>query len=425
MERSARRSDDASSLRVAVQGILAENAGSGAGAFPILLSGLLERGHRIEFFGNPGYVRPRSLERFPGYRFRPLHVAAVERIWQLASGFSVTRAAAAQVAHVGYASAAMRLIGELHREDPYDFVLCTDQQALWPSSLPVVSWPQSPPQTEGAALREPVNAKAYVQSRGVGRYAAVQAYYAYRALLARGVLGFSDLYLCATRWARDEWVRFGLEPGKVRLVPYPVSIEGSSVRTPVGRRAGLTLLWLGRAVPRKRLDLFLGAYEQVRRRHPGVSARLVGNLRDDPFATRILSAYEGLPGLSVEEPVPRGRVPDLLAEVDVLVQPSQNENFGFSVAEALAAGRLVVAGPTNGTLEYAGQAGFGFSEYNPESVALAIERSLEAARSRGAELSRIAQQSALAFSTDSVVEHFCRIGSELVARTRRSADAKA
>lgn len=407
-------------MRVAVHGILSDNGGSGAGSFPLLLAGLLERGHDVEFFGNPGYVRPTSLERFPNYRFRPLRVEAAEAVWNTAAALPTDypRAFAAQVSHVAYQRAAAHAIERLHRENPYSIVLCTDFQALWPCRLPVISWPQSPPHTEAAALSD-ASVRAAVRERwGAGKYAAVRAYYAYRALLARGVLPFSNYYLCATRWAEREWVRFGLAPERIGLLPYPLDLSSFSDTTPVGTQETLTVLWLGRATPRKRLDLFLAAFQKVRARRPGVRARVVGNVAADPVARRLLAEYAGTPDLVVEDAVPRPQIPALLREVDVVVQPSQRENFGFSVAEALAAGRLVVAGPTNGTLEYAAAAGFGFAEYTPDSVARSLESALDAARTRGDELSAAARAAATSFSIPAVVEGFCRHAETVIARER-------
>jgi len=323
----------------------------------------------------------------------------------------------AQIAHVAYARAAAERIERANAATPYDVVLTTDLHALWPCRVPLLSWPQSPPQTELSALRDPVTERLVRASWGAPRYAAVRAFYAYKALLARATLPFTDAYLCSTRWARDEWVRFGADPANVRLLPYALDLAAFHA-APDRAPGAPTLLWLGRAAPRKRLDLFLEAFRLLRARHPALRARLVGNLRGDPFAASLLAAHAGTPGLSVEEPVPRDRVPALLAEVDVLVQPSQHENFGFSVAEALAAGRPVVAGPTNGTLEYAGPAGFEFAAYTPGAVADATARALAAVHERGPALSERAREAARQFDRATVARRFCTIARELAARPR-------
>ncbi len=404
-------------MRLAVHGILADGVASSAGSFPVLLRGLLERGHRVDFFGNPGYVRPRSLERYDGYRFQPLHVEAAEVVYRAGQALKVAYASAAssQFSHFAYDFAAKRRIEELHASTPYDLVLCTDTHTCWPSSLPMVSWPQGPPQVEAAALRIPETARTVIRNSGAAYYAAVQGFYAYRWLVARAARSFSDLYLVATPWAREQWIRFGVKPEQVQVMPYAIELGQFGATPPVGQRPTLELLWLGRAAPRKRLDLFLAAFAELRARRPDVRARLVGNLRNDPFARPILARYAGVPDISVLDAIPRDRVPALLAAADVLVQPSQNENFGFGLAEALAAGRPVVAGPTNGTFAYAGAAGFAFDAYTPASIAAAMERALVAARTRGVELSARAREAARVFTPDDVVDRFLETMRELVA----------
>jgi len=409
-------------MRLAVHGVLADGVASSAGSFPVLLRGLLERGHQVDFFANPGYVRPRSLESYAGYRFQPLHVEAAEAVYRAGRALKVEVASAfsSQFSHVAYDRAAKLRIEELHASTPYDLVFCTDNHSCWPSALPVVSWPQGPPQVEAAALRDPETARAVVRSRGAAYYAAVQGFYAYRWLVARAARSVTDLYLVASPWAREQWIRFGVEPERVQVMPYAIELGVFDGTPPVGQRPALEFLWLGRAAPRKRLDLFLAAFAELRSRRSDVRARLVGNLKNDSFAQPILARYAGVPDVVVLDPIARERVPALLAESDVLVQPSQNENFGFGIAEALAAGRPVVAGPTNGTFAYAGAAGFGFEAYTPTSIAAAMERAVDAARARGAELSAAAREAArVAFTPDGVVERFVEVTRELVAARPR------
>jgi glycosyltransferase involved in cell wall biosynthesis len=175
-------------------------------------------------------------------------------------------------------------------------------------------------------------------------------------------------------------------------------------------------LWLGRAVPRKRLDLFLDGMRELRRRRPNVRARLVGNLRGDAFADPLVNAVRDDATFSVEGAVARTAVPELFGEIDVLVQTSENENFGFSVAESLAAGRPVVLGPTNGTADYAGEAGFVFTRYEPSAVADALERAMDAVIEQGAALSEKARREARAhFAPDTVMDRFVAVCRELSA----------
>jgi glycosyltransferase involved in cell wall biosynthesis len=120
----------------------------------------------------------------------------------------------------------------------------------------------------------------------------------------------------------------------------------------------------------------------------------VGNLSADPGAKRLLDRFGREPGLEIRNPVPRSHVTALLDEADVLVQPSENENFGFSVAEAVAAGRPVVVGPSNGTADYVGDAGFRFERYEAASVAAALIRAHDAVLTQGEALSELARRAA-------------------------------
>jgi len=64
------------------------------------------------------------------------------------------------------------------------------------------------------------------------------------------------------------------------------------------------------------------------------------------------------------------------------------------VAEALSAGRPVVVGPTNGTGVYGGDATYWFDEYEPASVAAAMERALTTTLADPAKVASVARAEA-------------------------------
>jgi glycosyltransferase involved in cell wall biosynthesis len=118
------------------------------------------------------------------------------------------------------------------------------------------------------------------------------------------------------------------------------------------------------------------------------------------WAEFVQRASNNLP-LSYTPAVSRSEILNRLHAADVLVQPSEREEFGHSVAEALACGVPVVVGPTNGTAEYVPSAGSAqFDRYEPTSLADAIDSALQLSRSPTArEACRVAAQ---AFSADRV-----------------------
>jgi glycosyltransferase involved in cell wall biosynthesis len=409
-------------MRVAAHGLISDGGGSGAGAFSVLLASLLEQGHEVSFYGVPGFTEPRSLGRFAGFRFVPLHVPELGPMYRITRRLPVQypHAAVSVIAHAAYQHQAIR---KMEAEPPAtqpDFVLCLDALNIWRSRLPVLSWPQSPPQTEWEALRNRRSAGAVIEASGPFYLAAVNLFYAYRYLQARVTLPTSDALIISSSWSSKHWVRFGLSPESVVSLSYPLDVESFADVEPRPSGSPVTFLWLGRAAPRKRLDLFLEGFALLRQRMPGVRAVLVGNLSKDPVAERILARYRDLPGVELRPPVPRAEVGRIFAEADVVVQPSENENFGFAVAESLAAGRPVVVGPTNGTADYAGDAGFRFERYDAGSLAGAMDRAriaIEADRTGLADAARRAAREH--FAKDLVASRLITLASDVIARRKR------
>ncbi len=411
-------------MRIAAHGLITDRGGSGAGAFTVLLRALLEQGHEVSFYGVPRFTEPKSLASLEGYRFVPMRIPAVRRMNTAARSLPVRYPAslASAVAHMAYQRHAIRLMEQEPEHRVPDVVLCLDAQNLWRSRLPVLSWPQSPPQSEWQALSDARTALAVARASGVLYLGAVNAFYAYRYVQARLTLDASDSLLISSRWSRDLWLRFGLPEERADLIPYPLDLEGLANVAVRAAEAPTTFLWLGRAVPRKRLDLFLGAFARLQQRVPGVRALLVGNLTADPVAARLLESHRGTPGITVLPPVPRAEVGGIFAQADVVVQPSENENFGFAVAEGLAAGRAVVCGPTNGTGDYPGDAGFRFERYDEEAVAAAMDRARVAIESDRARVAAVARSSARRhFGAPQVAERLVEIASSVIARRGRRA----
>jgi glycosyltransferase involved in cell wall biosynthesis len=119
--------------------------------------------------------------------------------------------------------------------------------------------------------------------------------------------------------------------------------------------------------------------------------------------------------------IPRAAVPELLRRTSVVVQASENENFGSSVAEALACGVPVVLGSSNGTGEYIDANSEVFDSYTPESVAAAILHVVEARAAEPERVSRDARAAAeRSFSAGTVVDRLLGILAEVAPEGGRS-----
>jgi glycosyltransferase involved in cell wall biosynthesis len=157
-------------------------------------------------------------------------------------------------------------------------------------------------------------------------------------------------------------------------VPYPIDLAlfSPNLKASTSDAGTLRVLWLGRIVPRKRLDLFLqGAAIAIGR---GVDLRLtiVGRVGFVRGYERLIKAFQFRERLEWIESLPRTEVPALFQRHDVLAQPSDEENFGSSVAEAQACGLPVIVGATNGNADYLCNRDLHLSNDQPETFAEAL-----------------------------------------------------
>jgi glycosyltransferase involved in cell wall biosynthesis len=130
-----------------------------------------------------------------------------------------------------------------------------------------------------------------------------------------------------------------VDPVRSFVVPVPVPVP--EVPAPVADNQ--TVLFLGRVAAKKRLDLVLAAWPLVRRHHP--SARIVVAGPADPDQEPLLRRAHVQSGVDVLGMVTGEAKDALLRQAAVLVLPSDNENFGVAVAEAMAYGVPVVVTP--------------------------------------------------------------------------------
>ena len=185
----------------------------------------------------------------------------------------------------------------------------------------------------------------------------------------------------------------GMRPGLV--LPYaPLSIEMDVViSTGIGGSIDPTLrslmqrapcvVFLARKDPQKRLDIILRAWPSIRAAVPDARLMVVGpgfepDKRRAPSDESIIFTGS-IHGADKWE---------LLRSADVLVQPSDRENFGLTVVEAMSVGTPVVVRDTVASSEYVKQAVAGavLSSTDPlawaRSVIPLLEKSTENARIR-------------------------------------------
>ncbi len=153
-----------------------------------------------------------------------------------------------------------------------------------------------------------------------------------------------DLITCASNYVRDGLISVGLAPDRILVNPYPVDdahfpLVERATRPPFPLRVG----FVGAVSLRKGAPWFL----EVARRFDPAKVRfvMVGPVAVSAAAADRLRAHVELAG-----PVPRSRIPALLADFDLYFFPSTCEGSAGSVMEAMMSGLPVIASPNAGSI---------------------------------------------------------------------------
>ncbi|MEO7793154.1 MAG: glycosyltransferase [Thermoanaerobaculia bacterium] len=121
--------------------------------------------------------------------------------------------------------------------------------------------------------------------------------------------------------------------------------EGARTASVGGRSGELELLFVSRIDPKKNLHFLLVALRQVR---VPIHFGLAGPIADPVYWRRCERALALLPvnvRVTLYGALPPKDVPELLSRFDVLALPTLDENYGYVVLEALAAGCFVLLSP--------------------------------------------------------------------------------
>jgi len=197
----------------------------------------------------------------------------------------------------------------------------------------------------------------------------------YVRLVTRFSLREADAILCANSEGMQVLREMGY-PGPTAVIP-PIGVD-TRVFQPLERQPSdaFVVAYAGRFVPEKGLDTLM---EAMARLGPGVELWLIGNGPYRP-ALEALSRGLGIEGwVRWLEPVPPERMPEFLAQVDVVVLPSRTtrvwkEQFGRILVEAMACKVLVVGSDSGAIPEVVGDAGLIFPEGDAAALAECLNR---------------------------------------------------
>ncbi len=210
----------------------------------------------------------------------------------------------------------------------------------------------------------------------------------------------ADALLCPSRYlARQSEAHYGLAPGSVHLIPYPVGDFPAARRDDRSYESG-PVLYAGRLEPRKGLIEFIEAAIAVARDKPDVVFEFAG--ADVMYRDGTVGQYlrARIPESLRQRFVFQGALsrPDLAARLGrarLAVVPSRWENFPNTCIEAMHAGLPVLVSPEGGMAEMVqdGRTGWIAPSQGPPGLEASLRRALEtppeqrAARGRAASTS--------------------------------------
>jgi glycosyltransferase involved in cell wall biosynthesis len=386
-------------MKIACTGFVKKLTGSLGQANFILLEEMLRRGHEIDFYGWPGFNEPKELLVFPNFRYIPVPAeenAVGGLMGVLPSKIRDLVIPLVNILILDKASYGSLLKEVLRRNKTEGYqVLCF--LGLFPpvttQTIPIVSWVQSAPQTEWLYIHK-LRSKL-IKYCGFSPYLMYKLFYAIKLIGAKELAKNSRLMICPSAWTKARLVDYGIPSEKVYPLPHPIDTSLFTVRKNYQPKQKITFLYLGRITTRKRLDLLLDAFSLLVRERDDVHLKICGStsgiekgymklMKDLPFSEHL--EYLGY--------LPQPEVPDLMSQADFLIQPSEGENFGSSVGEALCCGTPVILGLTNGTKDYAGNAAFVFDLYTPQSLKETMSQAISVLESHPEQLAIDARQAA-------------------------------
>jgi glycosyltransferase involved in cell wall biosynthesis len=199
-------------------------------------------------------------------------------------------------------------------------------------------------------------------------------------IIERSIVRLPDLIVSVSKLTSGLLVN-DLGADSRRVVHVPNGVDLSMFETgPRAKETG-TVLYAGRLVPSKRVDLIIKALPTVREAYPDVNLQIIGDGPELPSLKRLADKL-GLAGnVLFSGTLPTYQeVADRMMASALFVMPSIREGFGMVVLEAMAASTpvIIVRSKMNAALELVdhGSTGLVVEPENPDAIAEAMVRLL-------------------------------------------------
>ena len=217
--------------------------------------------------------------------------------------------------------------------------------------------------------------------------------------------------VCLTKSDAEQIVSLGVTKPKIRVIPIaidPIAYRSRKVKSDL-------IVWAGRMVPEKGLEVLLEAVA-ITRRKKKLRLLLVG---DGPIRNKLIALSNRLHitgSVTFVDNLPRSEVSRVLGGAGIFVLPSLKEGLPMTLLEAMASSNAIVASKLASIEETLGDAGLYFPPGNPVELADTLIRAMsdpELRRQKGRASREIVEER---FSWDTVLPQLEDLYRELVAQ---------
>ena len=388
-----------SKKRIACYTLISKNAGSLASANFLIIEELLKRGYEIDLYGLDNFNNPEELSDYENLHYIAISIPVIQYIWifleKLPKKGGILYKIWAKISTLIYFNLIEKRAVYNHQNTRYTLTLFLGLPSYFKiKNIPSISWLQGTFQTEWESIKKLEN--SIISLCGLREYLIIQAFYTYSNLINRKIYKFTDIFICGSQWSQENLSSWGLNRKNIKILPYPIDLtffqpNGLTIKNQDNKKV---FLWLGRIVPRKRLDLLLEAFKELLKEDYNVHLIIIGEFSYAKGYKKLIEEFEFPEHLQYQENISRLNVPELINSVDILIQPSESENFGSSVAEALSCGVPVIVGNSNGTKDFIGFSSWIFEEYSLESLKKTMKIAIDAIDNNREEISLQARMTA-------------------------------
>lgn len=168
-----------------------------------------------------------------------------------------------------------------------------------------------------------------------------------------------------TSWVRDRYIESGVPEDKVVVVPNGVDTDlftPEGPHFPLKTRKGFRFLFLGGTIPRKGIDVLLGAYTQAFRAGDDVCLVIKGQAGEVYQGHDLSTALEEIrrmpdaPEIEYRlENLEEAELAALYRTCHAFAMPYRGEGFGLPIAEAMASGLPVIVPHRGAAMDFVGE----------------------------------------------------------------------